>query len=476
MQGSIAAADGEAAICRLPARVHLVGIAGSGMRSLAEVLLGWGCRVSGSDVDVAAAAPLVEAGARIHQGHAAEHLPPDADLVVSSDAVSPDAPELRRAGELGIPAQSYFQTLGQLMADRQGLAVAGTHGKSTVTAMVAQLLVDAGLDPTVVCGAVPIGCRSGGRPGRSRLMLAEACEYRANFLHLRPRHAVILGIEPDHFDCYRSTGELEAAFARFARGVPGEGLLLARHDCPATRRVTAGLPCRVETFGPDAEADWSARPLGCEGGCYTFSLLRHGRPLCRVRLRVPGRHNLLNATAAAALAWHQGVEPGAVAAGLSAFAGLRRRLERLATWRGMARLDDYAHHPTEVSAALEAVRRMYPGRRLWCVFQPHQVSRTEHLLDELAQSLQNADKVLVADIFRAREPGPKRGEVTAANLAERARALGAPAIHLPGRHRLVQALRTHLEPGDVLITMGAGDIGRIQDELAQGFGEDRQAG
>lgn len=490
MHGRTNTPDGEPETVRLPGRAHLVGVAGSGMRALADVLSGWGWRVSGSDTRPEAAEPLARAGVRIHRGHAAENLPADVDLVVASDAVPPDAPELRRARELEIPTQSYFQTLGQLMATRHGLAVAGTHGKSTATAMAAALLVAAGLDPTVVCGAAALGCRSGGRAGRGRPMLVEACEYRANFLHLRPRHAVILGIEPDHFDCYQSSEELERAFTRFARSLPDDGLLLARYDCPATRRVSSqgGLRCRVETFGFDARADWSARQVSSRRarrgtgrrGFPEFSIFWRGEPLCDVQLRVPGRHNVLNATSAAALAWHEGVQPGVIAAGLSAFGGLRRRLEMLPVLGGVTRMDDYAHHPTEVAASLEAVRRMYPGRRLWCVFQPHQVSRTEHLLDELAQSLQNADKVVVADIFRAREPGPKRGEVTAGDLAERARALGAEASHLAGRQRIVRLLETHLRPGDVLITMGAGDIGRIQDDLvlvfAGGLREDRAAG
>ena len=464
-------------------RAHLVGIGGSGMRSLAEVLLGWGCRVSGSDTRSAADEPLARAGVRLFSDHAAENLARDVGLVVSSDAVPADVPELRRARALGIPTQSYFEAIGHLMAvgrianpSHKGLAVAGTHGKSTVTAMAGQLLVDAGLDPTVLCGAVPVGCESGGRAGRGPVMLVEACEYRANFLHLRPRQAVILGIEPDHFDCYRSPGELEQAFAQFRKNVPSDGLLLARRECPATSRVAAGPGCRVQTFGFDPRADWSARHVTDRRGRFSFAMFRHDRRVCDVRLRVPGRHNAINALAAGALAWEQGVPAEAIAAGLSRFRGVRRRLELLGNWRGGARLDDFAHHPTEVAAALGAVRQMYPGRRVWCVFQPHQASRTEHLLDELAQSLQNADKVVVAQIFRAREGKPKPHEVTAADLAEQVRGRGAWVRHFWTRGHIVGLLRTRLRPSDVLITMGAGDIGRIQDELADRLREDRAAG
>ena len=297
--------------------------------------------------------------------------------------------------------------------------MAGTHGKSTTTAMAAHVLTDAGLDPTVLCGATPLGQSSGGRAGSGELLLVEACEYRANFLHLRPRHAAILGIEPDHFDCFDSLGDLERAFARFARSVPPDGLVLARHDCAVTRRVTAELPCRVETFAIGFEADWSARNLTARRGRYGFEIRRCGRQLCNVSLQVPGRHNVLNALAAAALAWQNGLRPEQIAGALGRFRGLHRRLELLGTYRGVLLLDDYAHHPTEVAATLQTVRRMVPGRRVWCVFQPHQVSRTERLLDELAESLQNADRVLVAEIFRAREGAPRPGEVTAADLARR---------------------------------------------------------
>ena len=395
--------------------------------------------------------------------------------------MGPENPELRRAGELGIPAICYAEMLGRLMADRRGLAVAGTHGKSTTAAMTAHILIEAGDDPTVVVGAVPLGATSGGRLGRGPWMVAEACEYRRNFLHLCPQHAAILGIEPDHFDCYRSLEALEEAFAAFARLTPNDGLLLIRHDCPASRRATAGLNCRLETFGIEEEssqslpaAEWAARNLTVNAGCYRFEIDHCGRPLGTVDLLVPGRHNVLNALAAAALAHAAGVEAAEIVRGLGRFPGLHRRLEVLGTASGVALVDDYAHHPTEVTVSLDAVRRMFPGRRLWCVFQPHQTSRTERLLDELAASLQNADRVLVADIFRAREDMPRPGEVTAADLARQVRARGRSF----GVHRLkeiTRLLEARLVPGDVLVTLGAGDIGRIAHGF-QRFREDRAAG
>jgi len=457
-------------------RAHLVGVGGAGMRALAEVLLGRGWKLSGSDLATDSLPELTHAGLHVRQGHYAESVSSEIELVIHSDAVSPGNPELRRAAQLEIPTYSYFQMLGKLMSGKHGLAVAGTHGKSTTTAMAGRVLSEAGRNPTVLCGAAPLGQSSGGCTGCGELVLAEACEYRANFLHLRPRHAVILGIEPDHFDCYNSLQELEDAFARFARSVPPDGLILARHDCATTRRTTAGLPCRVRTFGIDAGADWSAGELRHSRGRYSFTIRRHGRHVCRMSVRVPGKHNVLNALAATALAWENGVRPEEIVEALGRFRGLHRRMEQLGTWGGVLLVDDYAHHPTEVTATLKALRQMVPGRRIWCVFQPHQVSRTERLLDELAASLQNADRVIVADIFRAREGAPKPGEVVAADLARLVRRGGieVPPLH-HGEH-ISRHLETQLTPGDVLITMGAGDIRRICDGLIYRFREDRAAG
>jgi UDP-N-acetylmuramate--alanine ligase len=459
-----------------PYLAHLVGIAGAGMKALADVLLGMGWQLSGSDLAACSTQGLAAAGVRLFQGHAAQHLDARTQLVIFSSAIPPDNPELLRAAELGIPALSYFQMLGRLMQGKQGLAVGGTHGKSTTAAMAAQILVEAGLDPTVVFGAVPLGANSGGRAGGGEILLVEACEYRQNFLHLRPQQAVILGIEPDHFDCYDSLAALESAFARFATAVPPDGLLLVRQGCASSRRATADVACRIETFGPEPGADWSAENPLARRGRYSFDLCYRGRTLGRVQVPIAGRHNAANALAAAALAFHNGATVEQVVASLGRFGGLHRRLEVLGTWQGVTLVDDYAHHPTEVAVSLEAIRGMFPGRRVCCVFQPHQASRTARLLDELATSLENAETVLVAEIFRAREPPPRQGEVTAADLARRVQTRGpeVPSLHSP--EEILRFLETHLRPGDVLVSMGAGDIGRIAYGLMERLREDRAAG
>jgi UDP-N-acetylmuramate--alanine ligase len=473
----------------------LIGIGGAGMRALADVLLGMGWRLSGSDLALDAAGGLAAAGVRLFSGHAAAHLPPETEIVVFSSAIPPQNPELRRAAELGIPCVSYFQMLGRLMSGRHGLAVAGTHGKSTTTAMAAEILVAAGSDPTVVLGAVPIGAASGGRAGQRVVMLVEACEYQANFLHLRPRHAVILGIEHDHFDCYDRLAQVEAAFTQFAALIPHDGLLLVPYDCPAARRaagITEGdspifverklgqsptySACRVETFGFSAAADWSVDDVSAEHGRYAFQIRYRSQPIGRVRLRVPGRHNVTNALAAAALAFANGAPAEEITKCLAGFRGLHRRLEILGNVQGVTLVDDYAHHPTEIAASLATLRSMFPGRRVWCVFQPHQASRTERLLDDLAETLQNAERVLVAEVFRAREPPPRKGDVAASDLAREVRARGGEVAPLHSPAEILQFLETQLVPGDVLVTMGAGDVGKISYGLMERFREDRAAG
>lgn len=439
------------------------------MRSLADVLVGCGWQLSGSDRDIEPALFLESRGVRLYRGHAADCLSPDAELVIASSAVPSENAEIRRAVELGIPVLSYAQMLGRIMAGRRGLAIAGTHGKSTATAMAAELLIAAGKDPTVIHGAVPLEGASGGRAGHGDLVLVEACEYRANFLHLAPEQAVILGIEPDHFDCYANLSELLDAFAQFAQKVPRHGLLLVRSDCDATRRAISAATARVETFGLEPEADWSATDLAQQEGNYAFRVDFRGKPFCETRLQIPGQHNVLNALAAAALAAHNGLSAAKISHGLTRFRGLRRRLEPLGDFGGITLLDDYAHHPTEITAGLATARQMYPGRRLWCLFQPHQASRTARLLDEMAVSLQNADKVVIAEIFRAREPPPRSGEVTAADLARKLRAGGVDVADVYRAEPIVRLLKSQLRPGDVLMTMGAGDVRKFCNEFIRRF-------
>ena len=372
-----------------------------------------------------------------------------------------------------------------------GLAVAGTHGKSTTTAIAAHLLTEAGADPTVFCGAWPVGQTAGGRGGTGSILLAEASEYRDHFLDLPVRQAILTGIELDHFDYFQSLTQLKASFARFVQKIPQDGLLLARADDPICQRLARSARCRVETFamlsapgqktpphwrGNDSP-DWIGRPLETGTVCGRWEIVRRGTPLVEVQLPLLGEHNRLNALAAAALAWHQDVEPSTIGRALSTVPGLARRQEWIGRWRETVELyDDYAHHPTEVRATLSALRQAFPDRRICCVFQPHQVSRTAKLLNPFARELGRADRVWIADIYRAREGQPHPDDVTAADLAEAVRGYG---VVVGREHRLAQiaeSLIEQLKPNDILITVGAGDIRRIYDEYFEGFSQFRAAG
>jgi UDP-N-acetylmuramate--alanine ligase len=457
----------------------LVGIAGSGMRSLGRILLDIGWTVSGSDLATGSTRELEMRGARIRIGHGAENVPEATNLVVFSDAIPEDNPELQRAGEWNLPTLRYFQALGLLSAARDTIAVAGTHGKSTVAAMLGAMLLDAGADPTLAFGADPLragrSSQAVSRAGSGPLMVVEACEYRANFLHFHPRQAILLGIEPDHFDCYPTMEQLEHAFTLFGRAVHPEGRLLVRHECSRSRQVADAASCLIETFGLVPEAHWQAAGIASHEGYYSFTVRHARRDLCRIDLRVLGAHQVVNALAATAMAAGNGVAPERVSVELSHWCGLCRRLELVDSCAGITWVDDYAHHPTEVSASLSAIRERFPGQRIFCVYQPHQASRTARLLDETAESLQNADCVLVTDIFRAREPLPREGEVSAADLAERVRSLGAecPPLHSP--RQCWELLAARLRPGDVVATLGAGNIRETGNELILWLRENRAA-
>jgi UDP-N-acetylmuramate--alanine ligase len=456
----------------MPRRVHLIGVAGAGMRSLAGVLAAAGWQLSGSDSGDADG--LSESfGAKC--GHSAKNLNGNPDLVIYSPAIEQGHVELDAARTLGIPTISYPEMLGHLMRDRIGIAVAGTHGKSTVVGMIASILTAAGLDPLVVCGAE---CS---RFGRGAHMVAEACEYRSSFLHLTPRVAAILNIEPDHFDYYRSQDHLESEFLTFAQGMEDRGTLLAAADCPATLRVAERWQRPYVTFGTSCPADWQASVLSKRRGCYRFRLSEGGRAVVEIQLGVAGHHNLRNATAAAAVASNIGILPADIARGLRAFRGLRRRLQTIGTVAGIAVIDDYAHHPTEITAALQAVREQHPTAGITCIFEPHQASRTQSLRAELAASLQKADTLAVTEIFRAREAARQDGEISAGDLAAQIRGSGVEVFHEHGMDEIedwiVNRVSTGLiAEGDVILTLGAGRIGKLAHGIYQRIRELRTNG
>jgi UDP-N-acetylmuramate--alanine ligase len=446
---------------------HLVGICGSGMKSLAALLVDLGWAITGSDLNPTAAC-LAQLGARgidVWRGHSAENVPAGIDLLISSVAVPADNPERVAARSRGVPERSYSQMLGELMRGRRGVGVAGTHGKSTTAAMTAIFLRAAGREPSACLGAEPLGS-AGGWAGRGDLFVAECCEFRRSFLDLSPTYAAILNVEADHFDCFGSLEETRGAFGQLAARIPRDGLLVVREDCRAVveaARLSAARssPPRIETFSLAAPATWLAENLRPSPEGTSFDAIFRGAFVGRFSLRVPGRHNVLNALAAIALCRGAGLEFAEIRAGLAEFRGIGRRFELLGTPNGLTWIDDFAHHPTEVRATLEAARQRYGRRRLWCLFQPHQVSRLRALLPEFAASFARADRVVIAPVYAARESRGDEGHELARRLAEEIGRAGGVARFCADLDRIVATIDDEARAGDVVLSMGAGDINTV---------------
>lgn len=438
------------------------------MAGLAAVLLRRGARVSGTDqADSSALTRLRQNGASVTTHQSAESVPPGTELVVASAAIAEQHPELVEARRRGVPVVKYSNLLGALMAQSHGIAVAGTHGKSTTTAWLAFVLRRAGLDPSFVVGAESEQLGGGSGVGGGPHFVAEACEYDRSFLNLRPRAAAILNIEEDHLDCYADLAAIAESFRQFARLVPSQGLLVVNGQDPNCRAVADGSAAAVETFGRDTGDTWQAAESRLLDGCYEFSTVHRGRTLGRVRLGIPGEHNIYNALAVAALASAAGVDWSVISDGLREFRGAERRLQVQGELGGITVVDDYAHHPTEIKATLRATRERFEPRRVWCVFQPHQHSRTRFLLDDFAQSFELADFVVVPRIYFVRDSQRERQAVRATDLVERIQAAAGHAVHIPGFDAILDTLASELEPGDLVITMGAGDIWKVADELVR---------
>lgn len=450
---------------------HLVGVCGSGMKALAELLTGKGWAISGSDSNASESvvAALARRGLRIHPGHHSRFLADKTDVLVYSPAVGPDNAERHRAASLGIPQLSYSQMLGALMQGRDGVCVAGTHGKSTTTAMTGCILTAAGLAPAVAVGAEVCEIGVNGWWGEGPPFVVESCEFQKSFLDLSPRYAAILGIEHDHFDCYPHFDEAIAAFAEFAHGVPADGRLIVHAGCEATKAACVAVGAPIETFGLGIEtpADWLAADVRPTAEGNRFRVFHHGDFFAEITVQIPGMHNVANALAALALAHAAGADVAAIREALCEFSGIRRRFENVGSWRGVTLIDDYAHHPTAVAATLATARARFGKRRIWCLFQPHQVSRTEALFGEFATSLAAADRVLLVPVFAAREHVGEEPEIVSQRLAERVAVSGVQAQYRDTLDRALTTLEDELRPGDVLITMGAGDIGKVHYALTR---------
>lgn len=472
-------------------KIHLIGIGGCGMSGLARLLADHGGICTGSDnVPSAVTEALVNAGIPVSDDQSAGQLPAGCELVVASAAIKPDHPELLAAQDSGIPTLSYAEMLGRVQALHTGVSIAGTHGKSTTSAMLCHVLIQCGLDPSFILGANCAQIGGGSRTGASTIpggslqgqpgvLVAEACEFNRSFHHHRPRLALINNVEEDHLDTYGSLENIVQAFAEYAQLIPSAaevngGYLLIAHEGAHRREITAGLTCEVETFGFSPAADYQVIADPAAG---RVGVLDNGHWLAQWSLSMPGEHNALNSAAAAVLAHRLGADWDDIATALSCFAGIERRLQRLGTKAvgdgHVVVYDDYGHHPTEVEKTLKALRVAELGERdrgdggassagrLICVFQPHQHSRTRFLMEQFAQSFASADIVIVPHIYFVRDSEIEKQKVSAADLVDRLRSRKVAAMHLYPFEAIVEQLQVLCRAGDLLVIMGAGPVWQV---------------
>jgi len=449
---------------------HFVGIGGSGMSGLAEMLHSRGYMVSGSDlVESTATQKLRRRGVTVNIGHNESYLDDKMNCLVVSAAVQADNPELKWAQKRGVRVKKYAEMLGEFSRQIDTIAIAGTHGKSTTTAWLAYTLFQAGRDPSFVIGAdvEQLGGPSGA--GLGKQLVVESCEYDRSFLNLHPWAAAILNIEIDHLDYYRDLAEIIGVFGEFAGRVNQNGLIVANGSDINVLQALAGYDGRCEYFSTAGAAQWQVGNLKYQKGHGKFDLIFEGQSMGRVRLSMAGEHNVANALAVAALAHEVGLSHAEICTGLEGFAGAGRRMSYRGEAGGVVILDDYAHHPTEIKVTLAAIRAKYEPRQLWCVFQPHQHSRTRFLLREFAGSFGDADIILLPEIFFVRDSEELKREINAEQLAEKIREQGGQAHYLGDFGKIADFLTENVKPQDVIVTMGAGDVWKLTDELMVRF-------
>ncbi len=454
-----------------PSSIYFVGIGGISMSGLAEILADAGFRVCGSDRTKSSLTERLERkGIRVFYGQRAENIPPDIDCVIFTSAIHEDNPEYIATMERGIPYLSRAQLLGQLMRNyKNAIAVSGTHGKTTTTSMISEILLQADLNPTLSIGGIYKSIGGNIRVGGNRYFVTEACEYTNSFLSFFPTVGIILNIEEDHLDFFKDLEDIRHSFRMFARLLPPSGCLIINADIPHWQDIADGLPCRVITYSMSADyADYYPTDITHnEFGhpaftVHTSSFCCENEPVRQINLQVPGDHNIGNALAALALADLVGVDSAVSACALYKFKGTDRRFEFKGRVGGVSIIDDYAHHPTEITATLNAARK-YLHKTLWCVFQPHTYTRTKAFFNDFAQALCLADKVVLTDIYAARETDTLG--VSSELLREQIQKLGGECYYFPTFDEIENFLLENCTNGDLLITMGAGDVLKIGENL-----------
>ncbi len=444
----------------VPERVHLIGIGGAHVSAIAQILHAWGHRISGSDQSANRMTEKVAGlGIRVAIGHAAENVG-DAQLVVMTSAAHADNPEIVEAHRLGIPVIKRAEMVARLMHGRYSIAVAGTHGKTTTSGLIAHMLVEAGLDPTYLIGGEVRSLGTNAAPGEGRYIVVEADEYDRAFFSYTPDVAIVTNIEPDHLDIYGTAEEMTAAFAQFMASAPLDGHVIACTDSPRVRDTLAAgkINARdVQTYALDADASWRAGGATQHESGQSFPIQHNGRDIGVFTISLAGRHNVGNALAGIAAGSTIGIEPDVMREALASYRGAERRFEHVGDVTGITVMDDYAHHPTEVSANIQATRERFPGRRLVVLFQPHTYSRTAYLLEEWKTCFSGADVLYITHTYAAREE-PSAG-MSGADLAREI--ASQPVTYIEDFDEAAATIARDLRRGDVFITFGAGDVDSV---------------
>ncbi len=448
-----------------PIHVHFIGIGGISMSGLAEILLEEGFTISGSDSKESELTDHLTAnGAQIFYGQRASNIIDGIDLVVYTAAIHPDNPEYACAKEKGIPMMTRADLLGQIMTNYKiPIAVSGTHGKTTTTSMASHVLLEGGMDPTISVGGILPAIGGNLRVGNSDTFITEACEYTNSFLSFFPKISIILNMDADHLDFFKDIDDIRHSFRLFAEKLPADGTLIINSDTPHYEDIIEDLPCRVITYGLEHEADYTAEQITYdEFGHPTFICKYKGNPVGTFSLKVPGIHNVSNALSVIALGYLLALDPDVIQKGLTNFTGTDRRFQFKGEIGGVTIIDDYAHHPTEIKATLTSAKN-YPHKTTWCVFQPHTYTRTKALLPDFAEALTLADHVVLADIYAAREKNTLG--VSSKDLQRCILELGTPCEYFPTFDEIENYLLENCVDGDLLITMGAGDVVQIGEHL-----------
>ena len=448
-----------------PIHIHFIGIGGISMSGLAEILMKEGFTVSGSDNKKTPLTEKLESlGAHIAYSQTAENITDGIDCVVYTAAISKENRELIEAVARKIPRLTRAELLGQLMKNyKNSIAVSGTHGKTTTTSMISHVLLEGELDPTISVGGILKAIGGNIRVGNSETFITEACEYTNSFLNFFPKISIILNIEEDHLDFFKDIEDIRHSFKQFAALLPKDGTLIINTDIDNYEEIFEGLSCNVITYGKSPQALFRATNISYdEKGFASFDLMKAGDVIDHIKLSVPGEHNVSNALASIALAKLLGIPMDTIKRGLLAFTGTDRRFEFKGMLGEVTVIDDYAHHPTEIEATLKAAAH-YPHKDLWCIFQPHTYTRTKAFMNEFADALSHADHVILADIYAARETDTLG--ISSKDLADKIAAKGSSVHYFPSFEEIEAFVKENCKSGDLIITMGAGDVVKIGEDL-----------